>query len=246
MKGYATKQWNTARSKDTPRTNNFRPDDHIDAIIDGFKGEWAVADLLEVPRTPDLSGTADDGSDVAIGDYTINVRYTPYPNGRLMCPANKPFHDCDWVVLVVGTDSPETVNVLGGVTVGEFYETCQHHDFGYGDTDYITQEQLRPWAEIASLIASEPQVEVRTRSTRRPRTGATSPHVGDDSMPHTCPRCGWPCNHLVKPYWVSPYRRLGGICAQCCIEANEHYDQVGWPPEPQPQLDSEAPRLFEE
>lgn len=152
MHRLAQVQFDVARSKGTPRMNNFRPDDHVRAIAEGFMGEWAVADALGVSRSADLSGVADDGSDVSAGDLGINVRFTTYLNGRLMCPANKPFHDCEWVVLVVGTGFDHRVRIVGGLTVDEFYQRAKRQDFGYGPTDWVPQSGLRLWADIAPLL----------------------------------------------------------------------------------------------
>lgn len=57
-------------------------------------------------------------------------------------------------------------------------------------------------------------------------------HVGDDAYPETCPRCGWPCTHLVRAYWNSPWNDHGGFCTICCQEAERRFDRDGWPPDP--------------
>jgi len=44
-----------------------------------------------------------------------------------------------------------------------------------------------------------------------------------------CPRCGWYTNHLTIPYHDSQWRLYGGICGECCAEAEKHYDKNGWP-----------------
>lgn len=51
-------------------------------------------------------------------------------------------------------------------------------------------------------------------------------------MPLTCPRCGWPCDYFVTPYYDSPWKRWGGICGECCREAVIVFDRDGWPPDP--------------
>jgi hypothetical protein len=70
----------------------------------------------------------------------------------------------------------------------------------------------------------------RTRATRLPRKFIRcKTTVGKDKMPLTCPRCGWPCTHLVVPYHESEWIEHGGFCAECCNEAAARYDQIGWP-----------------
>jgi hypothetical protein len=45
----------------------------------------------------------------------------------------------------------------------------------------------------------------------------------------TCPRCGLQCSHLVMPYYDSPWRPKGGLCGNCCQDAAEWFDRLGWP-----------------
>ena len=49
--------------------------------------------------------------------------------------------------------------------------------------------------------------------------------VGHGSL--ECPRCGLRCEHLVVPYFASPF--AGGYCGDCCEDAAAHFDRVGWP-----------------
>jgi hypothetical protein len=83
------------------------------------------------------------------------------------------------------------------------------------------------------MARSQAPVEPRTRANalRRGKITCTTT-VGKNSMPLTCPRCGWPCTHLVIPYYDSPWIQYGGVCCECCQEAAAHFDQVGWPPDP--------------
>jgi hypothetical protein len=63
-----------------------------------------------------------------------------------------------------------------------------------------------------------------------PRHHLSSPSVGDEAAPCTCPRCGWPCWHVFPVYWDSPWNEHGGLCGQCAQEAAAQFDEVGWPP----------------
>lgn len=91
-------------------------------------------------------------------------------------------------------------------------------------------------------------VTPRDRSNRlrrdeiRIRRSPLGKHVGLDSMEFTCPRCGWPCTHLVPPYYESPWREFGGICSACIQEAVSKFDREGWPPDPREVVEVEAPR----
>lgn len=89
--------------------------------------------------------------------------------------------------------------------------------------------------------------EPRTRENRLKRDPQRvrrfKDHVGGDSMPETCPRCGWPCTHLVRAYYVSVWNDHGGICTLCCQDAQMRFDRDGWPPDPgevQPEVKGRA------
>ena len=75
--------------------------------------------------------------------------------------------------------------------------------------------------------------------------------VSRDSMPLTCPRCGWPCTHLVRAYWPSPWNEHGGMCHECCMDACAAYDRKGtWPDDPAEVVEEKVPapvpeRLFD-
>jgi hypothetical protein len=77
-------------------------------------------------------------------------------------------------------------------------------------------------------------VEPRTRATRvnRDISKMDKAHVGDESFPETCPRCGWPCTHLVTTYWGSPFNEWGGLCSECVKGAVFVFDRDGWPADP--------------
>jgi hypothetical protein len=73
----------------------------------------------------------------------------------------------------------------------------------------------------------------RTRDTRLPRDPKKlicTTTVGDETMAETCPRCGWPCTHLVVPYHDSVWIEHGGVCCECCQEAAMVYEKTEWPP----------------
>lgn len=57
----------------------------------------------------------------------------------------------------------------------------------------------------------------RTREHRLHRDVIDAPSVGDESMPFTCPRCGWPCEDL-SAIEGSAWTEHGGLCEQCLIE----------------------------
>lgn len=137
----------------TKHTNRVRAkDETITGYITGFKGEFALCDSLGLDRAPNISGVADDGADIEIRGETIDVKSTPYANGKIMVPKSqkKPIK-ADWIVLVCGsTKDPTVMKIVGGVTVDEWKEGRRLADFGHGDTYYLEQDDLHPWLELRS------------------------------------------------------------------------------------------------
>lgn len=146
MKQLGERKLANAERLGTPHVNRFRHD-RIDGYVDGFRGEWAVRELLGLERRWNISGKADDGSDLTYRGERINTRFRRQVGGKLMCPANRPFH-CHSIVLVVPGRDHLSVRVIGGISVERFYVECRRGDFGYGDTDYVDQRQLDPWDEF--------------------------------------------------------------------------------------------------
>lgn len=56
--------------------------------------------------------------------------------------------------------------------------------------------------------------------------------MGLNSLPETCPRCGWACLYLMHVYYVSPWNDHGGLCPACIMEAVNKFDREGWPVDP--------------
>lgn len=115
----------------------------------------------------------------------------------------------------------------------------------------VPPEELRPWPAPVwrgdVIYARDPEDQIarkraKTRCSKRKREAH-----------HTvsCPRCGWWTDHLVMPYYDSPWRFYGGLCGECCAEAERHYNKKGeWPAEPssppvhQDDLVADAERIF--
>lgn len=150
MLGLAQLKLANATRLRTPHVNRFRSD-RLQGYVDGYMGEWAVADSLGVERPCDTSGRADEGWDLACGDLTVQVRSTPHRTGRMMFLVSKPL-SADVAVLVVGTNTPNTVRIVGGITRWEFGDDAHLRDFGHGPTRYLEQVELQPWRELRGRL----------------------------------------------------------------------------------------------
>lgn len=139
-----------AEALGTPHINRFRRD-RIQGYVDGFKGEWAVASLLGLARTGNVSGRADDGWDLVVDGLTLDARYTPRRNGRLFYPVNRPPR-AHVLILSVAGPVEDSVEVIGGITADRFREICEVRDWGYGDTMFCDQRRLTPWADLVVAL----------------------------------------------------------------------------------------------
>jgi len=122
------------------------------AEVNGWMGEWAVADALGIPRSYDASGIADGGCDIDLGHIRVDVKFTPNRTGRLMVPVNQATRS-DCMVLVVGHTRHE-VYVVGGVLTEDFHERKHHWDWGYGPTQYLVQHELVLWENLLPYLRS--------------------------------------------------------------------------------------------
>jgi len=93
------------------------------------------------------SGSSDGGTDlVTPGGETVDVKSTRYPNGALLCPANRGWPTADVLVLVY-VEAPQAVvrGVISGARFREIAETGDH--YGYGVTHRVHQRDLNSWGE---------------------------------------------------------------------------------------------------
>lgn len=147
-------RWLNARKLHTAHINKFRGqtnfEDQMAAEVEGFKGEWAVADSLGVPREINVSGRSDGRYDIKVGAKTVEVRCTSYQRGRIMCPESRPLV-ADFIVLVVADPWPQLVKIVGGVDRPSFL-AGPVGDFGYGPTKFLGQDELEDWADLKDAI----------------------------------------------------------------------------------------------
>lgn len=148
MQDLATLRELNANAKGTPHINRFRPDVER-AKVEGFMGEWAVADALELPRPKNITGVSDGGVDLVLrnGD-TVNVRSTRYANGSLLSPSAP---KATWLVLVV-TDA-STARIVGGILTENFMLQAERRSYGGRPPCLaVNQDKLVPWAELAKAL----------------------------------------------------------------------------------------------
>jgi len=108
------------------RVNAFR--ETIPAKVEGFMGEWAVADYLGVDRPKVVNPWSGDGGiDLwTRGGETVAVRSRPVGRGGrdLLSPCNRGWPAADWIVLVYVDQPRRTAELVGCITRDRFREVA--------------------------------------------------------------------------------------------------------------------------
>ena len=120
-----------------PRLDN-KEQSREEANIFGFKAEYAVARLFNVPPTG-LNITSDFGVDLWINDIPIDVKFSNKTDGPLIFDNMEKFK-AQIAVLVTRTDDDTVMNVAGWISRFKFRECCHQANFGYGDRLVVDQD----------------------------------------------------------------------------------------------------------
>lgn len=92
----------------------------------------------------------DAGWDLSMQGRRIQVKWTRYPDGKLLVHTQQALL-ADYYVLVTG-GTTDTFAIPGWATASELKESVG--DLGYGQTYYLTQEQLRPFEDLLAIRLS--------------------------------------------------------------------------------------------
>lgn len=144
MQALSIERLRNARAKG--RRHQVVPDDPDLANIQGFMGEWAVADSLGRPRPKNVTGDSDGGVDV---HGSIAVRLNPRPRGRLMSPVSQR-RTSRWMVLVYQVGRQE-VAIAGGVLTSFFEQHCHRQTFRV-DTYFLECRELVAWPSLKQRL----------------------------------------------------------------------------------------------
>jgi hypothetical protein len=121
--------------KDGVKEKKIGKQDPLDAEINGFGAEMALAKFLNV--YPDFTLTKEQGAPdlwVSYGEervFRVDVKHTVYGSGKLIAPRWKKPEDTDLYVLVTGR-MPE-FTIVGWAWAEELLLEENLRDFGYGD-----------------------------------------------------------------------------------------------------------------
>ena len=124
------------------------PQSNEQTDIDGFGAEMAAAKLLNC--WPDFQTDDAPDWDLKVGEWTVDVKSTTYPNGKLLARISKTVAPCDIYVLRVGT-FPE-FRCAGFAFRNEMFAESSVTDLGWGRTYALPQEALQPIEKLDKVI----------------------------------------------------------------------------------------------
>ena len=125
------------------KVDESRSQDVIDLI--GVKAELAVAKCLDIPHF--YQPGYDDGSDMFLGDISIDVKATFHPSGQLLFRSAEHFK-ANCAVLVTSTETDDVMLLAGWLPRKQFLERAIEVDLGRGPTLACKQDELLPMSEL--------------------------------------------------------------------------------------------------
>lgn len=125
-----------------------QPGCEIDIL--GCKAEFAFAKAFNV--CPDLSTSPrSGGEDFTYKGFTVDVKATHYPNGRLLIHKKKSLNDSQLYVLAIVTG--DEVNLVGYMPAAEALQPKYLRDLGHGEGYAIEQHELYKFKEDVKACA---------------------------------------------------------------------------------------------
>ena len=106
--------------------------------LEGAGSELAAAKILNV--WPDLSSGKSSVEDFTYNGFTVDVKTTKYPNGRLILPLYKKQKACDYYVLMVGT-FPK-YKCVGVASKNKLIDDKNITSFGWNNHHALEQAEL--------------------------------------------------------------------------------------------------------
>jgi hypothetical protein len=111
----------------------------------GVKAELAVAKCLDIPHF--YQPGFDDGSDMFLGDISIDVKATFHAGGQLLFRTADHFK-ANCAVLVTSTDADDVMLLAGWLPRKQFLERAVEIDLGRGPTLACKQDELLSMSEL--------------------------------------------------------------------------------------------------
>lgn len=113
--------------------------------LESIGSELAAAKLLNV--WPDLDHSIAEVHDFYYNGYTVDVKVTKYPNGRLiLAPYKKDEKSCDYYILMVGKFPKYTF--IGAASKKELIDEKNLGSLGYNKIYMLPQNKLKSFKEF--------------------------------------------------------------------------------------------------
>jgi hypothetical protein len=125
----------------------------MDIELLGVKAEIAVAKALQCDFSPFDLGI-DDGADMWLGGYSIDVKASFHQNGQLLFKSREAFR-ADCAILAIATDEDDVINIIGGCTKNRFISEAQNADLGRGPCWVMQQANLSPIETVWRHLTQE-------------------------------------------------------------------------------------------
>jgi hypothetical protein len=125
----------------------------MDVEFLGMKAEIAVAKILNADFSPFDLGI-DDGADMWLGGYSIDVKASFHTNGQLLFKSREAFR-ADCAILAIAADEDDVMNIIGGCTRNRFINEAENVDLGRGPCWVMKQHNLSPIEAVWRKLTEE-------------------------------------------------------------------------------------------
>lgn len=130
------------------------PQNAIATDVEGIGGELAFCKACGA--WPDLTvGARSGGHDAVVCGILFDVKTTNRPSGRMLATLGKSVNEVDAYALVCGT--MPTYRIAGWCWSQELIVDANVIDLGHGPGYGLTQDKLRPFALLASMLGIQTQ-----------------------------------------------------------------------------------------
>lgn len=119
----------------------------------GLMAEIAVAKVLGCDYSPFELGV-DDGSDMWLGNSSIDVKASFHASGSLLFKTRQAFR-ADCAIFVTATSEDSTVTIVGGCSKARFMREAENVDLGRGPCWIMQQQNLSPIEAVWKILTEE-------------------------------------------------------------------------------------------
>lgn len=128
-----------AKESDKYKNITYLSQEEADTL--GLISEYVVAKYLNIPFDLRILLGGDNGTDLYLGDWQIQVKATKYDYGKFII---KRLEDLKLInILVYCRENARTVDIKGYISDIEFRKNCNYEDLGHGSLYTLDQRYLK-------------------------------------------------------------------------------------------------------